>query len=75
MHINEVSKRLYPRISRNPNFGPIFPGKKCGLSAGKYGIHNCLSKFLFLLFNSLAAQGKFGKRFTRSIYATTVAGK
>ena len=37
MHINEVSKRLYPRISRNSNFGPIFPGKKCGLSAGKYG--------------------------------------
>ena len=37
MHINEVSKRLYPRISRNPNFVPIFPGKKCGLSAGKYG--------------------------------------
>ena len=41
MHINEVSKRLYPRISRNPNFGPIFPGKKCGLSAGKYGTFPC----------------------------------
>ena len=38
MHFNEVSKRLYPRIGRNPNFGPIFSGKKCGLSAGKYGI-------------------------------------
>ena len=38
MHINEVSKRLYPHIGRNPNFGPIFSGKKWGLSAGKYGI-------------------------------------
>ena len=28
---------LFFSISRNPNFGPIFPGKKCGLSAGKYG--------------------------------------
>ena len=25
-------------MGRNPNFGPIFSGKKCGLSAGKYGI-------------------------------------
>lgn len=28
VHINEVSKRLYPCISRTPNFGPIFPEKK-----------------------------------------------
>jgi len=37
VHINEVSKRLYPRISRNPNFGTIFLLKKCSLSTGKYG--------------------------------------
>ena len=32
-----MSKRLYPRIIRNPNFGPIYLLKKCSLSTGKYG--------------------------------------
>ena len=33
-----MSKRLYPSIGCNPNFGPIFPEKMCSLSADKYGI-------------------------------------
>ena len=43
-----MSKRLYQRIGRNPNFGPIFSGKKCGLSAGKYGSLVC-SQIIILL--------------------------
>ena len=37
LHNNEALKRLYQRIGHTPNFGPIFLGKKCGLSTGKYG--------------------------------------
>ena len=43
-----MSKRLYQHIGRNPNSGPIFSGKKCGLSAGKYGSLVC-SQIIILL--------------------------
>ena len=54
MHINEVSKRLYPRICCNPNFGPIFLVNHSGLSAGKYGS----SEFIVMsVFSGKSSQG------------------
>ena len=45
---------LYPRIGRTPNFGPIFLGKKCGLSAGIYGKRFSFYKYSSALFTQMS---------------------